>query len=355
MKKYIISAAVVGFMVSMNPAKAGNEDRAGSAGAQELLINPWSSSSGSGDAGISSVRGLESMFINVAGLAFSPNTQIGFTRTSWLGGSGININALGLAQRAGEKNVLGLSIMQMDFGDIPITTTDLPEGGIGTFSPNYFILGLSYAREFSQSIYGGITVKLLNESIANVNASGVAFDVGIRYVTGERDQIKFGIALKNVGPPMRFDGDGLAFSIENPVYGGNYNTQQRSALIELPSTLSIGGSYDFMFGEDHTLTPMLAYTSNSFTKDQYRIGLDYAWDLGRAKFMVRGGFVYENGVFNSAERTTAFTGPSAGAAVEVPFGTSGAGILFDYAYRATNPFSGVHSIGIKVNIGGKDE
>ena len=54
-------------LFSFNFALAGNEDRAGSAGATELLINPWSGSSAWGSAGISSVSGLESIFLNVAG------------------------------------------------------------------------------------------------------------------------------------------------------------------------------------------------------------------------------------------------------------------------------------------------
>ena len=37
---------------------AGNEDRAGSAGATDLLVNPWARSSAWGSAGISSVNGL---------------------------------------------------------------------------------------------------------------------------------------------------------------------------------------------------------------------------------------------------------------------------------------------------------
>ena len=64
---------------------AGNEDRAGSAGATELLINPWARSSAWGSAGISSVNGLEAIFLNVAGLAYADKTEIQFSRTNWLG------------------------------------------------------------------------------------------------------------------------------------------------------------------------------------------------------------------------------------------------------------------------------
>jgi hypothetical protein len=62
-------------------------------------------------------------------------------------GSGVMINSFGVSQKIGEAGVLGLSIMNMSFGDIEITTTDVPDGGIGTFSPNYLNIGLSYAKE----------------------------------------------------------------------------------------------------------------------------------------------------------------------------------------------------------------
>jgi len=48
----------------------GNEQRAGQAGASELLLNPWARSSGLSDANSASVRGLESIYSNIAGTAF---------------------------------------------------------------------------------------------------------------------------------------------------------------------------------------------------------------------------------------------------------------------------------------------
>ncbi len=344
----IITAS--GLLANVSPTFAGNEDRAGSAGATELLINPWARTSAWANASVACVKGLEGSYMNVAGLAFTQGTEIGFARTSWLGGTGININAIGLAQKIGERNVLGVSFVSMNFGEIPITTEEIPEGGIGTFTPRYSNIAISYAREFSNSIYGGLTVRVLNEAINNVKANGVAIDAGIQYVTGERDEIKFGITLKNVGPPMKFAGDGLAFSVTNPIYGSAYNTEQRTARFELPSQLNIGVSYDFMFGEKHFLTAALAYMSNSFTRDQYGLGAEYTWDLGVARFQARAGFLYEKGILNSAERATALTGPTAGASVEVALGKNGSLMSLDYGYRATNPFNGIHSFGVRVNI-----
>ena len=57
------------------------------------------------------------------------------------------------------------------------------------------------------------------KSIANIKGTAVAFDAGIRYATGEEDQMKFGITLKNIGPTMNFKGDGLAIQVMYPETG----------------------------------------------------------------------------------------------------------------------------------------
>lgn len=69
MKKILI--VIVAIALSSPSVFAGNKDRAGQAGAYELLINPWARSSGWHGLNTSSVRGLESLNLNVAGLAFT--------------------------------------------------------------------------------------------------------------------------------------------------------------------------------------------------------------------------------------------------------------------------------------------
>src|SRR5688572_5821804 len=66
---------------------AGNKDRAGEAGATELNINPWARSSGWAGVNTASVRGLEAMFGNVAGTAFTKKTELLAVHTNWLSGS----------------------------------------------------------------------------------------------------------------------------------------------------------------------------------------------------------------------------------------------------------------------------
>ncbi len=191
--KYIFAFLMIGaLIIPFNQTKAGNKDRTGQAGASELLINPWARSSGWGGVNVAHVKGLEGLFTNVAGTAHTKATELIFSHTQWLKGSEIDINTFGLTQKVGATGVIGLGIMSMSFGDIPITTTDLPEGGIGNFSPSYMNINISYAKAFSNSIYGGINIKLVSEGISNVSAQGVAVDAGIQYVTGEKENIRFG-------------------------------------------------------------------------------------------------------------------------------------------------------------------
>ncbi len=350
--RYIGSFLRVALAALLLPAgvQAGNPDRAGQAGASELLINPWARSNGWGGANSGSIRGLEAQFLNVAGTAFTKKTEAIFAHTMYLEGSGMALNAFGITQKAGEAGVIGLSVVSFDFGDIPVTTTEQPEGNIGNYRPQYINIGLSYAKVFSNSIYGGFNLKIINENIANVSARGIAVDAGIQYVTGtneDRDNIKFGIALKNVGTPMKFGGDGLSVRLTAPSGAYQYTVEQRTQGFEIPSLLTIGASYDFSLAKDHRLTAAANFTSNSFTRDQIAGGLEYAF---REMFMIRGGFVYEDGITSDDDRTTVYTGPCAGVTVDVPMGKSGKKFGIDYAFRATNPFNGVHTFGLRFTL-----
>lgn len=335
-------------MLTHTPAVAGNPDRAGSAGATQLLINPWARSSGWGLANTASVRGVEAMYGNVAGLSRVNKTEVLFSNTQWMSGSGVTINSVGVGQKLGASGVLGISATTMSFGEIEVTTVGVPEGGRGTFRPSMANIGISYSKSFSNSIHGGLLVRSVSEAISNVRASGICFDAGIHYVTGPLDNVHFGISLKNVGPAMQFSGDGLSVQGLLISGGDQLTLQQRSDRFEIPSMLTIGAAYDWHVNDMHRLTFAGTFVSNSFTADQGVAGVEYAF---RKMFHLRAGYLYEAGITNDAERTTVFTGPSAGLSVDFPFGEEKmSAVAIDYGYRATNPFSGVHSIGIRVSL-----
>lgn len=353
LKYFSLSAAVLASVVS----NAGNPERVGQAGASQLLINPYARNAGMVGSNSARVRGLEAQFLNVAGTAYTRKTEVIFNRSNWLQGTDIFINSFGLTQGVGETGTLGFGVVAINAGKIEITTEEQPEGGLGTYNPTFYNISLSYAKMFSDNIYGGINVKLINEQIPNVAARGIALDAGIQYHTGKHDQIHIGIALRNWGPKMHYQGDGLsrqtaATSVNNQSYQLTVNN--RSGAFELPALVNIGMSYDFFLTKDssgvskkHRLSLNGTFTSNSFTNDNGLFGLEYAW---KEMLMFRGGLYTEKGIFNTDNRTTVFTGPAAGITFEVPFNEKKSTVGLDYSYRFTNPFGGTHTFGLRLNL-----
>lgn len=375
----ILLIAVLG-LISTN-LFAGNWQRAGQAGASQLLINPWARSSGFGDANVACVTGYESMHLNIAGMAFTKKLEVGFNNSQYFVSTGIQVNAAALAVRVGENSVLGAMVEAFNWGEIDRTSEAMPEGGFGTFKPGYTVIGLSYAREFSNSIFGGITVKIINEHIDNLSANGFAFDAGIQYITGfgkdkagnrKRDNLHFGITMKNVGTTMKYSGDGMSFVGLSPT-GTSMSVENRSQEFELPSLIKIGFSYHIKLAakvdeeeetvySNHNLAIALNFTSNSFTNDQFHFGLEYSF---MEYLFIRGGYTYEKGLYSVDNCMTAFSGPSVGITLQAPLKKKEEGTKYglnttscstrpvigvDYSYRFTNVFGGVHTFGLRVTM-----
>jgi hypothetical protein len=72
MKKIKLSITLfTALLIYSLTAVGGNPDRAGEAGASQMLINPWTRSVGFAGANTASVTGLEAMSMNIAGMAFT--------------------------------------------------------------------------------------------------------------------------------------------------------------------------------------------------------------------------------------------------------------------------------------------
>ncbi len=329
---------------------AGNPDRQGEAGAYELLMNPWARSAGLHTMTTSMVKGIEAERINPAGIVrFEGQTEFVISHMQYLRGTDIGMSALGLAQKMGERGALSISIAAVNFGDIEVTTTNSPEGTGATYSPNFFHLGLGYSHLFENNVSVGVIVRAVSESTADLQAFGASLDAGVQYATGPKDNFKLGIALRNIGTPMRFGGEGLSVRRPNPQddfisYELTYDT--RAATFEMPSLLHIGTSYDFYYGQRHRITAMGNFTANSFSRDQIGGGVEYAFS---ELFMLRAGYRYDVGsTIEDVTTLNIYTGFSGGFTFDVPISRySDTRFAIDYAYRASNPFAGSHNLSIR--------
>ncbi len=338
------------FLLSGAVAFAGNPDRQGEAGAYELLLNPFARSAGLGTTNTSYVSGVEAMRLNVAGIGRVNGVEVSASNMQYLSGTDINMASAGFA--AGLKNggAISLEIAALSFGEIPVTTIGNPEGTGSRFNPSFFHIGLGYAKTFEDKISVGVGLRFISESIFNATAFGFSVDAGVQYVSGEEDEFKLGIALRNVGLGMRFTGDGIAQQLS--VADGDYNQTvlNRVADFDLPFQLNIGASYDLNVDEDNKVTIMGNFTSNAFSRDNLGVGAEYSF---RKIFMLRAGYNPEVGATNENILESVQLPITAGATIAAPLGKANdvgkrRYLYLDYAYRATRVYDGNHHLGLRL-------
>jgi hypothetical protein len=354
-KNTLLATACLGTISTT--AIAGNKDRAGQAGATELLINPWANSTGLFGLDVANVRGLSAMKVNIAGLVDADpnqNLEIAASYNNYLTGSGISIMSAGMALRLSESAVLGVSAMSMSFGELDVTSIENPEGDGSKFKPVFLNVSMGFGYKFSEKIRGGVNATFVSENVGNISASGMALDAGIQYVTGKDNNLRIGVTLRNAGTNMRFAGGG--FSTEGSSENGNFAaTRSRpQEKFQLPTYMSMGISYDIYLDEHnrngralpyHRLTPMFTFTSNSFNNDYLGLGAEYGY---KNMFMVRAAYRYEKDIFSKEKSTTLYTGLSVGASVKTSI-KNGPSLAFDYSFRPTRrPDNGIHVFGIRM-------
>ncbi len=341
-KTLLISVSIF----SLSVVFAGNPDRQGEAGAYELLINPWAKGASLYSLNVSRVSGVEATFVNPSGISRINKQELLIGHTRWLVPSGITVNAFGYSAKVGKNGAFGLSLMSLSLGDIKVTTTAAPEGTGATYKPSFFNLGLGYSHNFDEKVSVGILVRGVSESISNLNAFGFCIDGGVQYYSGEKKEFKLGIALRNIGSPMKFSGEGLSTQLKSPE-GNALTYDVRLSGFELPSLLHLGLSYDFHFSDLVVLTPMANFTANSFGQDLIGLGGELSvW----GKFNLRASYAVELGT-TSVEAKNAYKGLGFGAGMHLAMDKKENYFFnLDYAYRPTDPFQGTHNIGIGLNF-----
>lgn len=330
MKKIVFYILLMIFLINTS-LFAGPKNKYGLSTARELLIPVGSVSTSLGGSNLATTSGLDALYWNPSGLA-SLNSKAGavmFSNQIYI--ADINVNYFAGAYKLPNVGTFGVSVNSLDFGDIEVTTANNPEGTGETYSPTFLTAGLSYARNMTDRIAFGTTVKLLYEKISRETATGFAFDFGLQYnVIGSG--LQFGVALKNLGPSMTFTGPDLEQFFQPPGTPSGSSNEPRSITLadfELPTALSLGLSYDFRLDKKNNLMAHGTFQNNSFSSDDYNLGLEYNYNK---MVFLRGG--YQFGSEKIDDRI--FTGPSFGAGLK--YNAAAFNVGFDYAYRVTDKF-----------------
>ena len=336
MKINLMLLGLVGLALAASPAAAQSE-REGTAGASYLLVPVTAKTTSLGvgmTAGMANTSGVELVLANPAGLASATGTEVLFSRMEYA--ADIGVNYIGVGQRFG-NNTLGLTLQSWDYGDIVAKEVDAPDNTETTFSAGTFVAGLSLARQFTDRIAAGTTVKVLSETIDDMNASGIALDAGMTYTVGESG-LRFGVSLNNLGRQMKYDGNGLVQSVQLP--SQDPNAVPNAVILqgqdyELPSLLNFGIAYTRALGTEASLTALGNFRSNSFTPNEYSGGLELGF---RNILYVRGGYQLDEG----GRSNTFFKGYNLGAGLNLDL--NGTAVSVDYAFRPIDYFGNIQMV-----------
>jgi hypothetical protein len=295
LKKVALPIALLGFA---GQAAAGGLDRIGTAGAQELRIPVGAASIAIAGSAVALGDGLGNIYYNPASLAAVDTPEGMVSYSTYLADSKVNYGAV--STRMGSAGNVAFSAKVLNIGDIVVTTEAAPEGTGEILNPTYSVFGLSYGRRMTDRVALGVTANYISEKIAQTSATGFAADFGVQYDTGWRG-VRFGFAMKNVGPNMHFSGPDFEQRITLPGDDPSaqpHVVQLESTDFELPSYLQIGVSYDVGVAEKQHATLYGTFQGNNFSTDEYRLGAEYL--LGE-HIALRGGYVGQLAL-NSADR-----------------------------------------------------
>ncbi len=327
--------------VSLNVLYAGNENRKGTAGAQELLLPGGARGLALGGSMLADIQGAEAIFWNPAGMARSmKSSELLVSHFQYV--AEISLNALAFIQNFKEYGTVGVSLKAVSIGNIKETTVDKPDGTGNFFSPTLQTWSLSYARLFTDRVAVGCNVKYVREEILNETADGVAFDLGLQYESG-LSGLHVGFTIQNIGPSLQFTGTDLS---RGTSYGSTIDpVSVVLEKFELPTSIELALAYD-LFEFDRSPTNLyLRFQSNIHDNDELDAGLECSYDH---LVYLRGGFRYNTEASTDAYGNERFLfGPSFGGGIhlETPYGIS---LQCDYAYRTMRYFDGNHLLTMKV-------
>lgn len=319
--------------------------RTGTAAATELLIPVGGRDLAMGGASLATTSGIDAMYWNPAGLGRMKTSAEGmFSNMTYIADIGVSYGAV--AGSFGEFGVLGLSVKSLDFGDIPLTTEDDPENESNRFfSPTFVTVGLSYSRSITDAISFGLSLKIISEQIERVSGTGFGLDFGVQYdgVAGISG-FAFGLAVKNIGPQMEYDGPGL-YRLATAREG---RPEQRykiaAAGFELPSTIEIGLSYTGAMQNNVGYSVSGGFLNNNLYLDEFRLGGEISYSMEEIQLHGRAGLA----TLTQAEENTDVFGPTFGAGFT--YNTAGIGITIDYAYRSVEFFDANNVFAVKLGF-----
>ncbi|UCE05603.1 MAG: PorV/PorQ family protein [bacterium] len=271
MKKYLLTIVLLALFAIPSSSNGQGFNKGGRTAFQFIKIGIGARQTAMGEACISVVRDINSVFWNPANITGILTTEASFSYARWF--ADMNYLAGAAGYRWAGVGVFALSVSSLDYKHLQealvlenIESVDPRTGK--TFTGGDLMLGLSFAREFTNKLSIGITAKYLREELFVYDVDLLAFDVGTYYNTA-------------------FKGFRIAMSAQNFSTGSiSWLEKGKSDRIEgydIPLIFRVGTTFDliggqsafFNFGEDHYLQLSLDAINTNDYGERYHIGGEY--------------------------------------------------------------------------------
>lgn len=335
-------------------AWAGSDGRKGTSGAVELSIPVGPRGTALGGTVASDITGIESMFWNPAGLDAGSGTEALLSHSDYF--ADMNLNYGAIASKVGAVGTVGVFAKVLSIGDIVVTTEQAPEGTGEILNPTFSVLGLSWAKQFTDRVNFGLSTCYVAEEVADNTARGVSFDFGVQYAT-EWKGLRVGMAMKNVGTTMSYSGPGFEYLDPDPTADPNAPPRVVSytgAGFEMPSYFVLASSMDVQRSPQYRTIVLAAFQNNNFSGNNLRAGLEWLYrDVAALRGSYYGTF---NGTIDAQTGEESFSfdsgddlydGWALGGGVKTRLGDGGA-LGVDIAWRpAREPFNDTVELALK--------
>ncbi len=263
------------------------------------------------------------LFYNPAGITQFDGTEVGISHATWF--VALQHDFIGGVYHLDPQNSVGLSIISLQSDDMPVTTEYQPYGTGAYFKYGDLALAATYARKMTDKFSFGVSVKFIDETLAQLSMRGVLIDLGTYYWTG-LGTTRFAVSVSNFGGQLTPSGS------VNLVDG---TTVSSFRSFSPPTIFRIGFAFEPYQDKENKLTASAQLNHPADNSENLAAGAEYSY---KSTFFLRGGYK-----INVTEQSYAL---GAGVKVDARFAL----VYFDYAFTPYERLGDVHRFSLDLRF-----
>jgi len=258
----------------------------GTTSAEFLLLGAGARGMALGSGFGAIVRDVEALYYNPAGLPLMEGPEASFTMMPYFADTDYVWAGVASPIMNGQFGI-GLSIANFGFGDQPVTSEGDPQGESGLqYDVSETVVGLSFAHAFIDRFTGGVTLKYINSSLGQTDASGFGVDVGTNFHTEWNGRpIALSFVIQNLGTTLSYEGAGLNLENVFPEPDGDtpvgavdpFPAELNAHEFSMPIVFRVGAAYDVLASDANRLTLLGQFNEINNNAASWGFGGEYGW------------------------------------------------------------------------------